>query len=71
MVLSNISDIYDLDNESLKNEILFVKKELFELRLKKATRQDFKPHSFKHNRRRLAQLLMVEYQRNLKSILSE
>jgi len=71
MVLSKISDIYDLDNESLKNEILFIKKELFELRLKKATRQDFKSHNFKHNRRRLAQLLMIEYQRKLKSILSE
>jgi large subunit ribosomal protein L29 len=69
MALSKISDIYDLDNESLKNEILFVKKELFELRLKKATRQDFKPHNFKHNRRKLSQLLMVKYQRNLKSLL--
>ena len=69
MALSKISDIYDLDNESLKNEILFVKKELFELRLKKATRQDFKPHSFKHNRRKLSQLLMIEYQRKLKSLL--
>ena len=69
MALSKISDIYDLDNESLQNEILFVKKELFELRLKKATRQDFKPHNFKHNRRKLSQLLMVQYQRNLKSLL--
>jgi large subunit ribosomal protein L29 len=69
MVLSKISDIKDLDNESLQNEILFVKKELFELRLKKATRQDFKPHNFKHNRRKLSQLLMVKYQRNLKSLL--
>jgi large subunit ribosomal protein L29 len=69
MALSKISDIYDLDNESLQNEILFVKKELFELRLKKATRQDFKPHNFKHNRRKLSQLLMVKYQRNLKSLL--
>ena len=69
MVLSKISDISDLDNESLQNEILFVKKELFELRLKKATRQDFKPHNFKHNRRKLSQLLMVKYQRNLKSLL--
>jgi large subunit ribosomal protein L29 len=69
MALSKISDISDLDNESLQNEILFVKKELFELRLKKATRQDFKPHNFKHNRRKLSQLLMVQYQRNLKSLL--
>ena len=69
MALSKISDISDLDNESLQNEILFVKKELFELRLKKATRQDFKPHNFKHNRRKLSQLLMVKYQRNLKSLL--
>ncbi|PLZ71456.1 50S ribosomal protein L29, partial [Fischerella thermalis] len=40
-----------------------VKKELFQLRLQKATRQLEKPHLFRHARHRLAQLLTVESER--------
>jgi ribosomal protein L29 len=36
--------------------IIEIEKELFTLRFKKATRQAFKPHNIKYNRRRLAQL---------------
>ena len=39
------------------------KKSLFELRLKKATRQSFKSHLFKHYRRKIAQLLTAESQK--------
>ena len=39
------------------------KKQLFDLRLKKATRQSFKPHLFKHNKRKVAQLLTLESQK--------
>ena len=42
---------------------LEVKKQLFDLRLKKATRQSFKPHLFKHNKRKVAQLLTLESQK--------
>jgi ribosomal protein L29 len=38
-------------------------KQLFDLRLKKATRQSFKPHLFKHNKRKVAQLLTLESQK--------
>ena len=47
----------------LNGEILEVKKQLFDLRLKKATRQSFKPHLFKHNKRKVAQLLTLESQK--------
>jgi large subunit ribosomal protein L29 len=40
-----------------------LKKQLFQLRLQKATRQLEKPHRFKHTRQRLAQLLTVETER--------
>jgi ribosomal protein L29 len=43
-----------------EEELHATKKQLFELRLKKATRQSFKPHLFKHNKRRIAQLLTLE-----------
>ena len=38
-------------------------KKLFELRLQKATRQSFKAHSFKHLKRKIAQLLTIETNR--------
>jgi len=39
MSLPQISEIKDLKNEELHQEILKVKKELFDLRFKKSTRQ--------------------------------
>lgn len=46
-----------IDQKDFANEILKLKKELFELRFKKATRQNIKPHLFKRIRHRLAKLL--------------
>jgi large subunit ribosomal protein L29 len=63
MALPKISDIYELDNDQLEVEIVNLRKELFALRMKKATRQDFKPHMFKHSRHRLSQLLTVQSSR--------
>ena len=63
MPLPKISEARDLSDEKLSDEILAVKKQLFQLRLQKATRQLDKPHQFKHARHRLAQLLTVENQR--------
>ena len=48
---------------SLSEEIVSAKKSLFDMRLKKATRQTFKPHVFKHTKRKIAQLLTIERQR--------
>jgi large subunit ribosomal protein L29 len=56
--------IKDFEIDAIKKEILLSKKQLFELRLKKATRQSFKPHVFKHTKRKIAQLLTLESQQH-------
>ena len=61
----------DLTNKMIKNEIVAVKKQLFQLRLQKATRQLEKPHQFKHARHRLSQLLTVEGERKRAASLSD
>ena len=58
-----LSELKNLDNETLSKEIVATKKQLFELRLKKVTRQSFKPHLFKHHKRKVAQLLTLESQK--------
>lgn len=63
MPLPKISEVRELSDEQLTQEIISVKKQLFQLRLQKATRQLEKPHQFKHFRHRLAQLLTVETER--------
>jgi large subunit ribosomal protein L29 len=63
MPLPKISEARELSDEKLAEEILAVKKQLFQLRLQKATRQLEKPHLFRHARHRLAQLLTVESER--------
>lgn len=60
----NIADARALSDEALSDEILTVKKELFELRLQKATRQLEGPHQLKWARHRLAQLMLVEGERS-------
>ena len=63
MAFLPLSDLKSFDNDTLTKEIVAAKKQLFELRLKKATRQSFKPHLFKHNKRKIAQLLTLESQK--------
>ncbi len=63
MPLPKISEARELSDEKLAEEIVAVKKQLFQLRLQKATRQLEKPHQFRHARHRLAQLLTVEGER--------
>jgi len=63
MAFLNFSELKSLDENKVNAEILDVKKQLFDLRLKKATRQSFKPHLFKHNKRKIAQLLTLESQK--------
>ena len=47
----------------IEDEIINSKKELFNLRLQRATRQSFKSHNFKHLKHKVAQLLTLETQR--------
>lgn len=63
MALSKISELRKLDDQAIADEILAVKRQLFELRMQKATKQEPKPHQFKHARHRLAQLMTVEAER--------
>ncbi|BAZ13995.1 50S ribosomal protein L29 [Calothrix sp. NIES-4071] len=63
MALSKVSEARELSDEQLSEEITAVKKQLFQLRLQKATRQLEKPHQFRHARHRLSQLLTVENER--------
>jgi large subunit ribosomal protein L29 len=65
MPLPKISEARNLNDRELAEQILAVKKQLFQLRLQKATRQLEKPHQIKHAKHRLAQLLTVEHERKL------
>ncbi len=65
MALPKIEDVRNLPDEELAEEILAVKRELFQLRLEQATRRLEKPHLFKHKKHRLSQLLTVERERQL------
>ena len=49
--LTNLTTIIDIDQE-----IFLIQKNLFDLRIKKATNQSIKIHLFKHAKRRIAQL---------------
>jgi large subunit ribosomal protein L29 len=63
MAFLPLNDLKSFDNETLTKEIVAAKKQLFEKKKKKATRQSFKPHLFKHNKRKIAQLLTLESQK--------
>jgi large subunit ribosomal protein L29 len=67
MPLPKIEDARELNDQELGEQIITTKKELFQLRFQKATRQLEKPHQFKHLRHRLAQLMTVERERQLAS----
>ena len=70
MSLPKISEARQLSDMQLAEEIITVKRQLFQLRLQKATRQLEKPHEFKHFRHRLAQLLTVEVERKQAAVQS-
>lgn len=66
MGLSKAKELRELSNEDLSSEIASVKRELFDLRFKQATRQmETGFHQFKHARRKLAQLMTIERERQL------
>ena len=67
MALPKIEDARSLSDDELKEQIISTKKQLFELRFQKATRQLEATHQFKHERHRLAQLMTVERERAIAS----
>ena len=66
MSLPSIKDLETLDDAALDSKIIETKKEIFDLRLKKATFTSLEPHLFKKAKRVLAQLLTLKTQRQLK-----
>lgn len=56
MTLPQFADIRSLSKTEISDAILEMETKLFNLRFKKATRQNFKSHDIKHTKRRLAQL---------------
>ncbi|MGD1864522.1 MAG: 50S ribosomal protein L29 [Phormidesmis sp.] len=66
MALVKIKELRALSDDELKAAIADTKRELFDLRFKKATRQmETGFHQFKQNRRKLAQLMTIEREREL------
>ncbi|MGP0129121.1 MAG: 50S ribosomal protein L29 [cyanobacterium endosymbiont of Rhopalodia musculus] len=70
MPLPKIENVRKLNDEELVDEILATKRQLFNLRFQQATRRLEKPHEFKHARHRLAQLLTVEREREIRAVNS-
>lgn len=66
MALTKITEARSLSDEELLTAIAETKRELFQLRFQKATRQlDKQVHQFKHLRHRLSQLMTVQRERQL------
>lgn len=65
MSLPKISEVRDLSDAEVNDQIAAIKKQLFDLRFQKATRQLDKSHQFAHARHRLAQLMTIERERQL------
>nr|YP_010713834.1 ribosomal protein L29 [Galdieria phlegrea]UNJ16224.1 ribosomal protein L29 [Galdieria sp.]WDA99724.1 ribosomal protein L29 [Galdieria sulphuraria]WDA99916.1 ribosomal protein L29 [Galdieria phlegrea] len=60
MSFPKIETIRNLSEEELDKEIISIRQKIFELSLKKATKQSIKPHLFKHYKHRLAQLMTIQ-----------
>lgn len=65
MSFPKISEVRELSDQELDEQIAGVKQQLFDLRFQKATRQLEKSHQFGHARHRLAQLMTIERERQL------
>jgi len=56
MGVPQFTDLISLSNAEISEAIIETENQLFNLRFKKATRQNFKSHEIKYAKRRLAQL---------------
>jgi large subunit ribosomal protein L29 len=63
-----ITAIREMSDADLSAEVLKVKKDLFNLRMQKATRQPVKPHEFGVAKHRLGQLMTVEHERSQQQV---
>ena len=69
MSLPNFTDIISYSNSEISKAIIETEQKLFNLRFKKATRQNFKSHEIKNAKRLIAQLktLLVRKLKNVES----
>nr|YP_010904317.1 ribosomal protein L29 [Catenella fusiformis]WCH57568.1 ribosomal protein L29 [Catenella fusiformis] len=63
MSFQKMSNIQHLKIEKIKKNIIEIKKEIFELKIKKSTRQPIQSHLFKYKKHQLAQLLTLKTQK--------
>ena len=56
MGLSKFTEITELSESEISKAITEAEKKLFDIRFKKATRQNFKPHEIKMTKRSISQL---------------
>ncbi len=64
MSKTTIKEVHNLSDDEISGKIEELRKELFDLRFKQATRQLTKTHRFKEARIELAQLLTVSNERS-------
>ena len=64
MTTSAYTDLLQLNDNALKEQVAATRKALFELRCKRATRQLDKSHLFRQTRVKLARLLTIQRQRH-------
>lgn len=60
MSSNNNKTIHHLSIEETQNRIIEIKKEIIELNIKKATKQNIKSHILKEKKYKLAKLLTIE-----------
>ena len=63
MARSNVSELRQLSDSDIEEQIVGLRRELFDLRFQQATRQLANTHRFKQSRTKLAQLLTVQKER--------
>ena len=71
MGLSTFNDISSLSKTEISEAIIETENQLFDLRFKKSTRQNFKLHEIKNAKRRLAQLKTLLTQRLRNEVLMD
>ena len=65
-----IKEFKNLNSSEIQNQIQNLRKELFDLRFKQATRQLNETHKFKLIKKQIAQLLTLQKEQNLKQTSS-
>ncbi len=70
MARPNASDVRNLSDSDITEQIDAMRRELFDLRFQQATRQLPNAHRFKETRIKLAQLLTVQKERNRSQVSS-